>query len=83
MVLNGWHGTRRPGIVKALRSFTGAGLRDAVDALKQPTVVAKGLTWEEAEGMAMTLESLDGETALLRTGEAEKYGVPLSRAQLE
>ena len=32
-------------------------------------------------GMALTLESLDGETALLRTGEAEKYGVPLSRAQ--
>lgn len=79
VVLTGWQGKQRLPLVKLLRLITGCGLRDAMEATKRPTIVAQELSWEEAERLALRLEQEWGTVALVPTGEAEKYGVPLSR----
>lgn len=72
----------KPGTVlpftKALRCLTGMSLRSAIEAVKRPTILVGELPWEEAEAMTLALEQIGGTVALVSTGNAEKYGVPLS-----
>lgn len=78
VVLTGWQGKQRLPLVKLLRLLTGCGLRDAMEATKRPTIVARELPWEEAERFALRLEQEWGTVALVPDRNAENYGVPLS-----
>ena len=80
VVLTGWDGISRNRIalIKVLRTLRPMSLRPAVEALKRPTIVARGLSWRAAQEMALQLEEQHGIVALVPDRKAEKYGVPLS-----
>lgn len=71
-------GSARLELIRTMRALTGASLHAAVEATKRPTVVFRSMPWESAEIVALQLEQQGGTVALISTGEAEKYGVPLS-----
>ena len=64
VVLTGF-GEAKVGVIKAVRSITGLGLKEAKDAVEgTPSTIKEGLTKDEAEEIKKTLEEAGGSVEL-------------------